>query len=498
MIKPSHKFYSLRVRLFALLAVLPLLCAGLFLFSFTQHRENVQSLERSLERHRLINDFFQNNAKLNQAFRAYIASPTDANRLYYENELAYSRNAISTILSDDAAADSDIRFYDLRNMLDSFEELAAEAIALLGAEDSAGIYAKTNEASRVSELMDSTFALYNNIYIESLADYTKGMVQSNRNNWFTNFMIILFVFVLMIVFLYRALNNISKSIRALSESAVEISRQNFDTPSILSSSEDELGILICEFEKMKLSMKSNLEKIIRQADLQKQLADEENKALRMESLLRETRLAALQMQINPHFLFNTLNLISRTAYFEGALLTIELMDATTDFLRYTLDKPQTNVSILDEIEFCKNYIYIQELRFQDRISFDISADEDLDDISVPALLIQPLIENSIIHGMREQRTVLRVEIEIRKLDDGVFISVKDNGNGLDLSDKEHLLQGSASGENESPRGGIGLRNVYERLELTYGDRFDFAIDAQPEQYFSVTIKIPKEPVDYEL
>jgi sensor histidine kinase YesM len=227
-------------------------------------------------------------------------------------------------------------------------------------------------------------------FVQSQANQTEKLLTSMRlNNMISIIIITLGLSIVSFIFLFIS-NKITKPIILLSRDAADISKYNFTIPNTKADSNDEVHYLVEAFNTMKGRILDYIDKIREQEELSQRLLLEENKNLKMANLLKEANIKSLQTQIKSHFLFNTLNLISRTAYSEGAPKTVQLIDTTTDFLKYSFNKVKAYVSIFDEIAYAETYIIIQRLRFGDHISFDLTVDDDLPDVLVPAWIIQPL------------------------------------------------------------------------------------------------------------
>ncbi|MDY5096113.1 MAG: histidine kinase, partial [Oscillospiraceae bacterium] len=181
--------------------------------------------------------------------------------------------------------------------------------------------------------------------------------------------------------------------------------------------------------------------------------------------------------INPHFLFNTLNIITQTAQMEDAEETAALIEATADFLRYNLSKLNKVVTLADEVENTQNYVYIQKQRFGDRFTFDFEIDERCTAITMPCMILQPLVENSIRHGLNNMLRGAKVAIRAYPGPGGsVCLEVWDNGVGISAQKQAKLLR---SFEATDDSGHIGLRNVYKRLRLFYGKNLRIEFDSVP-------------------
>jgi len=200
-------------------------------------------------------------------------------------------------------------------------------------------------------------------------------------------------------------------------------------------------------------------------------------------LLLEARLDALQRQINPHFLFNTLNSIAslvRSQPEMARVMTVKL----ANILRALLKDHDTYVPLRDELKFTDDYLDIEVVRFgADKLRIEREIDPRTLDILVPSILLQPLIENSIKHGLEPRIRGGTVTLRSRFEDDRVIIEVADDGVGMGNRPVSALKRTGA---------GIGLQNVQERLEVLYGDQASFDVKSSPGRGTVITIVIPAE------
>lgn len=205
------------------------------------------------------------------------------------------------------------------------------------------------------------------------------------------------------------------------------------------------------------------------------------KTSRLETQLKQAELDALKMQLHPHFLFNTLNAI--------AILMKEDIDRAEqmllrlgELLRITLDSAGVQrVTLAQELSFLDRYLEIEKIRFEDRLRVHMDIASETLDAIVPNLLLQPLVENAIKHGVSARASAGRIAIRSRLVGDMLELNVTDDGPGLSPVDRERL-----------PSNGIGLTNTVRRLEQRYGDDFRFELNDAPGGGLSVVIVIPYE------
>jgi signal transduction histidine kinase len=205
----------------------------------------------------------------------------------------------------------------------------------------------------------------------------------------------------------------------------------------------------------------------------------ERRATVLEEQLSRARLDALTVRLQPHFLFNTLHAIS-TLVLESPRNANRMITRLSDMLRLTLSRTRTPfVPLHQELELLEHYIAIQDLRFGDHLSINLTVAGDATSATVPALLLQPIVENAVRHAIGAGNPEARVDIEIRRVGDRLRLEVHDNGPGF-----KRDMAGLEEGE--------GLRNTRARLREAYGEHQLFALADRPEGGASVTIELPIE------
>lgn len=207
---------------------------------------------------------------------------------------------------------------------------------------------------------------------------------------------------------------------------------------------------------------------------------------------KASELKLLQMQMNPHFLFNTLNMIAKTAYMEDAGETVSLIQKTAQLLRYSLDYMGKSVTLASEIECLGNYVYLQEQRFGKRIQFIFDLDERYHKVEIPCLILQPLVENSIIHGVGAFVEGGKIIIHTQYLPEKESVKIQICDNGVGMTEEELKRVEERLYSDEEQREKLGLANIYRRLHIFFGDRAEITIQSKCQVGTSVCIIIPVE------
>ena len=203
------------------------------------------------------------------------------------------------------------------------------------------------------------------------------------------------------------------------------------------------------------------------------------KSLKMEAHLKDAQLKYLQAQINPHFLFNTLNAGAQLAMMESADRTYDYIQNVAAFFRYNIKKDNDVVTLADEIRLVDNYIYILNVRFSGDIHFSKEVDESLLQIKVPSMILQPIVENSVNYGIRNIDWEGQIMLSVGMESGCVQICICDNGAGMAQEKIEQVMAGQTSetsGETDS--NGVGLNNVMQRLHLFFEGEEKFKITSE--------------------
>ena len=275
-------------------------------------------------------------------------------------------------------------------------------------------------------------------------------------------------------YLYTVLRGIMNSIHTLMEGVESIRDNVFDAHPIEIHSRDEFEEFAAAYNHMLEIIRRQMTQIEENAAMKVRIAEVETENLRIYSELQKSNLNFLQSRVNPHFLFNTLNMISSIARMEEADQCADLMETTASLLRYNLDNISKTVTLEKEMENLKDYVAIQEARFDGRYTYHFDIDEDCLDVQMPCMVLQPLVENSIQHGIGMMLSGGGVWISCSRESSVVRMEVRDNGVGMSREQVEELYHNFESNTASSTH--IGLRNIYQRLRLFYKEKVRFLME----------------------
>lgn len=274
---------------------------------------------------------------------------------------------------------------------------------------------------------------------------------------------------------------VSKSMKQLQKSLNELRLQNWDTPDLSLLDFHEFQQVSKTVNDMKHKIREHIQLIEKNASLQHQLDATMLENEKKEKKLIEAQFAMIKSQINPHFLFNSLNLIGKTAVLNEPEQAMELVESMAHILRYSLSTKELQTTIGEEIEIVQAYLHLQKTRFGKAISCHIYVEEALILERVPSMLIQPIVENCFKHAFCGTKK-LEISLTVESVADKIQIIVFDNGKGFPL---EKLDEGR---EEEV---GIGIRNLNSRIELEYGIKNALQIESKVAAYTKISMLLPK-------
>jgi len=289
----------------------------------------------------------------------------------------------------------------------------------------------------------------------------------------TMWVLIFFATIAAILITYRFIRSYSKRIGEIVTTIHEVEKGNLSVRIPESKKVDELSIIGVSFNSMLVKLNDYIERFFLLNNMQKQ-----------------AELKALQAQINPHFLFNTLEVIRMVAVVEGSHTSGDMIFHLSRMLRYSLETKET-VSLQVEIENVNQYLKLIQLQYPNKLQVDIQIPKEIENVSIQRLILQPLIENYIKHGFKKDRNDNKLEIAARKLDGDIEIRIKDNGLGIS-TDQLALIRKHINDKEGVEMKSIGLRNVHQRLKLKYSNPYGLSIQSVPDEETIISVLIPDE------
>ena len=291
-----------------------------------------------------------------------------------------------------------------------------------------------------------------------------------KTRLFIVFVILLIIFIVILINSYISFR-VTNPIRELEKSVKALEEGNLDADIYMGGSY-EVQHLGKSVQDMKFRIKGLMQDIV---------SEHEEK--------RKSEFDSLQAQINPHFLYNTLDIIVWQIENEKQSEAVHTVTALARFFRLSLGKGKNIVTVKDEIDHVKNYLMIQHMRFKNKFDYEFDIAEDVLELPSLKLMLQPLVENAIYHGMEFMDGDGMIMVKAWREEDELYLSVADNGLGMTEDKVETILTGKSTSGNG--RGsGIGVKNVNERIKLYFGEAYGLTIDSEPDEGTTVIIHLP--------
>lgn len=317
---------------------------------------------------------------------------------------------------------------------------------------------------------------YSKLRIISIFSIESIVAEANRISRI-GFTVIMISFAIALVLIYQLSNMIAKRLLNLSKQIGQVSKGHL-TATLEVDGNDEIGQISRQFNGMVYNIKELMEEVSQSNEQKNQLELKQN----------EIKLKMLASQINPHFLYNALESIRMKAHLKGEREIAQTVMLLGKLLRRNLEITGKKISISDEFDIIRNYLDIQKFRYEDRLDYALDIEPAAMKVMIPPLVIQPLVENAVLHGLENQLEGGLVTVKAY-LDQGhLHIEVTDNGIGMSASQLEMLTQSIHDQEEDR----IGMSNVHQRIQLTYGVQYGLHIQSVEGVGTKIQFSIPEE------
>jgi two-component system sensor histidine kinase YesM len=420
------------------------------------------------------------NVTAASAFNQNFKNDIDLKMFYYVSDSAYAdgkpieevesaRSLAEQLLEQTTQKDSIDAIESVRNLCITLETRMEEIDNAESYDE--GMTQLENNIYILTDLIQTY--MYDYLYYESvhLSHLQAEITQQIEYIILTLVVLFVIVIVFIIVYVSHMTEAITSPLTKLTGRVEDITKGDFEKKEPIDAAEDEIQKLSVGFE----DMVGQLNELI-----------QENK--RAERRKRHAELELLQAQINPHFLYNTLDTIIWLIEADKKQESVQMVSALSDFFRFCLSRGRDIISLQEEEKHVLSYLSIQKTRYQDRMDYEVHIPESLYDYAIPKLTLQPLVENSIYHGIKLQREKGIISVTAMDLGDKIELIVKDNGAGMSEERLEEMRKAIESGE----KIGFGLRTVHERMQLLFGEEYGLTISSTEGVGTTITAVIPKQ------
>lgn len=455
---------------------------GFIWMMLTYYNQQTQEQTNAiLQRYLRMNEVTIASQRIITDLNNFLLDPTEVHKAQIEK----SMDTIEEVQQDVAKLRNEENAFSVTNyihLIDSLIETTNRSIMFSEEQELEGSTNEFNEANRISmyisemtlTILDRELKTYNLFYREIIKQSEE---LKNLGIW----ILLLVTFILLLATYWFSLS-ITKPVHQLTKAANELAQGRFNQK-IKVESNDEIAFLAQTFDEMRININDLIVEIQQKAQLEHELQQSK-------LLLKESQLRSLQSQINPHFLFNTLNTLSKKAYLDGAEETSDLLVSVAGLLRYNLKRIDRSVTLYEEVLVLYQYMEIQKARFTDRLHFQRDIDESCLHVNIPGLTLQPIIENAVIHAIEPEENGGTISFRILRDGSWVIIEIEDSGKGISQEKIEQLLKGQIDA-NEGHSTGIGFQNVVKRLHLFYGVENLVSIESKEGIGTKVIIQIPE-------
>ena len=475
----------------AIMTVSVLILAAIFVMSQTTFR----AFERVQQSHMVYYVMQEALESERRAFEACIREDSQDNRRIFEEACQDTRKAVEALPFDYQELGRD-RYARTWNVVHGYEGYCADRDAAMAADPSDPGYIE-----QMYGVMDMQ---------EYLAEYALLLVQATieqnneaylRHATFYDSLPWLYIALALLALCSLALmlrqftGTVVEPVLVLASASHKIAENDFSGEDLPVRSKDELGDLTSAFNRMKHAMADFIATLEEKNRMSRQLHREELAKVALQRNLDHTRLEMLRSQVDPHFLFNTLNMISCMARLEEADTTDKMILSLSALFRYNLRTKAQEVWLEEELEVLEDYLYLQQMRFDGRMSCRTILRVDPARVRIPSFTLQPVVENAFRHGLKVMEGGGRITLRIWQEEENVIVSIADNGVGMTPEELEALRQKIDSSEQTGR--GIGLGNICRRIQMLYPGSGGFRIYSRAGKGTVVQLVIPQQRVKEE-
>lgn len=491
-----------------------LIIGGIAFFVLRFNSKSLRNDSDYLEYISKISTMYQTQEENGKLLYQMLEDPTEVIIAEFQDNLLITNYLLEEIEYNSSSVNTNLRIRVVKYLLKRLENHVDEMIWLRNYDNSSltDIDTKSPYYEMYLESMDNIARINSylqeilQISVEENQDY---ILKSKQNNQFLQILLIGFVVLVLIAsicFYIFFADYVSKLIRDISSVTKGISEGSKHHEIVTMSGPKEIQELTISFnklldtiyklnekaeEKAKLELRLSVEEK-EKAKLELRLTEEELKKSKVQELLKESQLQGLQMQIKPHFLFNTLNIISMTALLENANKAHELILALSKFLRHSLKKASNTVLLDEEIDMITWYLYILKARMGEQLSYNIKYEVHTKGYKIPMFTLQPIVENAYIHGLENKLEQGIILVNVKEKNNILSLVVYNNGIPMTKNELVNVRNSFLSRDVDfSKDSHIGIENVGYRLNLTYGNKVQYYIRSSSKRgtLFNIQITI---------
>lgn len=488
--KKNKQRTSIRTKLLQVFVTVSVIIFGVNGYLYYNQNKTIQEIDSVYSSNIHLNQMSTTLEKMQDSLYRYLnTKSSDSLESYYTYEQDYY-DMIGALNASSTSNPIKLAEKNIYKMSESYLEKTDETVEAKRGRNVTKYRETFGEAEKIYSFLQSNINSMNTtVFLQNSQSYSVLRSTLNYLVWLS-IILLGVVMVIAIVWIIIMTRNITRPLIDLANAANEIALGNMEVDFPIVDTGDEVSTVAKACNKMIDSIRTYINKTRENYERENKLIENE---LIMKNDLKEAQLKYLQAQINPHFLFNSLNAGAQLAMMEGAEKACIFIQNMADFFRYNVRKMDKDTSLKEEINLVDNYIYILNVRFSGDIHYYKQIDERLIDASMPSMILQPIMENAVNHGIREMEGMGEITLSVYSEDNIICIKVEDNGKGIDPDIAEKIMRGeNAHSYSERDSAGIGMDNVINRMRRYYNMERVINIRKREQGGTEVVLYIPKE------
>ena len=461
------------------------------LYIFRNMRQVVSSVDKAYEGNRKLTEMREWLDTIHSEMREYLNMKDESVlNQYYINEEKY-KGFLEKFKHEGEMTEVELRENAVYNISVGYIQSVSKAVLAKKNGEIVEYQSYQQQAEKQYEYLTTAMLSLNNLIFHNNSGTNSKMSRLMRTSERLSGIILFLTGGVDICILLLLIRRLTKPLQTLVDTAKEVGEGNLDVQLVETHDYNEIGIVNSSFNQMVISLKDYMEKVRVSVEAESALRE---KSIRMEASVKDAQLKYLQAQINPHFLFNTLNAGAQLAMMEEADQTYRYIHKVADFFRYKVKSDEGISTIQEELQIVDDYIYILNVRYAGEIHYNKNIDEHYLSVSVPSMILQPVVENCIKHGLHDVEWEKKIDVSVTGEDDRIVISISDNGIGIPQDIIDKIMNGTLKDEEYiNKKDGVGLDNVITRLRTFYDRENVIEITSVgPDMGAEIALYLPKD------
>lgn len=487
---------TLKRKVFSFIIVI-LLCflSGFFYTFYVTFKVN-EEINQMFTTSIMLNKMKADMTEFETHLESYLASKNSDSFVQYLDYYNQLNAIVKDIGDDESAYASNLQMQNIGKLLESYLDASESAIEYKRGRNTEGYLATFSTLKDISGFIDIKVKNLENWDFKSNLENYMQLTSQFDEIQLSLIIIGILLIALSILFVFTFSTNVTSPIEALSKQAEDIASGIYYVERVKGNHFKEAELLRDTFYDMASHIQEYIAELKDKVDTENKLRLSETEKLRMQNSLNQAELMALQSQINPHFLFNTLNAGMQLAIIEDAERTGYFLENLSSLFRYNIQSLQNSVRLKDEFINAKKYYELMRVRFGNQFTFTFDLEEDAEMTLMPPLILQPIIENALIHGFKNKTEEGKIAIRAWSDSELIIIEIEDNGEGISAGDLAQLNFGDF--RKMADRGGhttgLGLGNVYERLKHFFNTSDIMRFESELNRYTKVIVTMPRKEI----